>query len=69
MAAFDTIRASGDDRRAGGLLPVANSLVGTVIGWIEARRTYSQLSALSDRELDDIGLTRGDIAGIANSYR
>jgi uncharacterized protein YjiS (DUF1127 family) len=25
------------------------------------RNTYSQLSALSDRELDDLGLTRGEL--------
>lgn len=30
--------------------------------WIRARDTARQLSALSDRELADIGLTRGDIA-------
>lgn len=29
--------------------------------WREARRTRAVLSQLSDRELDDIGLTRGDI--------
>jgi uncharacterized protein YjiS (DUF1127 family) len=31
------------------------------------RRTRRELSALTDRELDDIGLTRGDIGRIALS--
>lgn len=29
------------------------------------RRTINELSALTDRELDDIGLTRGDIENVA----
>lgn len=29
--------------------------------WRDARATYTALSKLSDRELDDIGLTRADI--------
>ena len=32
-----------------------------VKGWNEARITRNALSKLSDRELDDIGLCRGDI--------
>lgn len=31
----------------------------------EFRRTYNELSALSDRELTDLGLSRWDIANIA----
>lgn len=38
--------------------------------WIAERRafntTYNELSALSDRELDDLGISRGDIVRIAN---
>lgn len=33
----------------------------TVAGWNDARVTRKALSRLSDRELDDIGLCRGDI--------
>lgn len=37
--------------------------------WLEEHRrfreTMCELSALTDRELDDIGLTRGDIEGVA----
>ncbi len=32
--------------------------------WNDARVTRSALNKLSDRELDDIGLTRADIANI-----
>lgn len=38
--------------------------------WRQARRTYNELSRLSSRELNDLGINRGDIAGIARqSYR
>lgn len=33
--------------------------------WKKYNRTVSELSALSNRELDDLGLARGDIARIA----
>ena len=31
----------------------------------DIRRTYKELSALTNRELDDLGLTRGDIARVS----
>ena len=37
------------------------STVSSVILWEKNRRTRNALSRLSDHELDDIGLTRGDI--------
>ena len=37
------------------------SIYDTVAGWNDARVTRKALSRLSDRELDDIGLCRGDI--------
>lgn len=33
--------------------------------WRKARKTYNELSRLSTRELDDLGIARGDIADIA----
>jgi uncharacterized protein YjiS (DUF1127 family) len=30
------------------------------------RKTYAELMALTDRELSDIGLSRGDVPGVAN---
>lgn len=42
------------------------SLVSAMAAWNDARVTRSALSRLSDRELDDIGLSRGDIDAIGN---
>lgn len=42
------------------------SLVATVAAWNDARVTRNALSRLTDRELDDIGLSRGDIDSIAS---
>lgn len=39
-----------------------STLIGHVISWNDSRVTVKVLSRLTDRELDDIGLTRGDIA-------
>ena len=62
MAAIDT------PRTAFGSAPVANRFGGifsTVFGklaaWNDARLTRNALNGLTDRELDDIGLIRGDI--------
>jgi uncharacterized protein YjiS (DUF1127 family) len=41
------------------------SLVSAFAAWNDARVTRNALSRLSDRELDDIGLSRGDIDSIA----
>ncbi|MGG5808846.1 DUF1127 domain-containing protein [Falsiroseomonas sp. CW058] len=35
-----------------------------LLNWPERRRTYESLRSLTDRELADIGLTRGDIARV-----
>ena len=43
--------------------------LGTAIsGWLEARDTRSQLNRLTDRELNDIGLSRGDIERVARGF-
>ena len=41
------------------------SLFGTLRTWNDARITRKSLNKLSARELDDIGLCRGDIDAIA----
>ena len=38
-----------------------SALVSGVVQWNANRRTRAALARLSDHELDDIGLTRGDI--------
>lgn len=43
------------------------ALVGTLAHWREAVQTRNALSKLSDRELADIGLCRGDIDTVAGT--
>jgi uncharacterized protein YjiS (DUF1127 family) len=40
-------------------------VIASVAAWNDARVTRKSLDRLSDRELNDIGLTRGDIERIA----
>lgn len=42
-----------------------SSLIGTFAAWNDARMTRNMLNQLSSRELDDIGIGRGDIENIA----
>ncbi|HBM61489.1 DUF1127 domain-containing protein [Salipiger marinus] len=42
------------------------TLFATIADWNDARLTRKSLEALTDRELDDIGLCRGDIDRIAH---
>ncbi len=61
--AIMTNRPFGAGFGATGVLAV---IVGKLAAWNDARVTRKGLSALSDRELDDLGLVRGDIDDIAN---
>ena len=54
MALSDLIKAPSATSR----------LFGAVAHWNDARRTRDALSQLTGRELEDIGLTRGDIDAI-----
>ena len=40
-------------------------IVATVRRWRIERRTYNELAALSDRELDDLGIDRAGLADVA----
>lgn len=62
MAVFDTARPQVLFPRTEGLFA---NLIGTVIAWNDARVIRAELNRLSDRELDDIGLVRGDIDAVA----
>lgn len=46
---------------------VFSGLFSAVAAWNDARVTRNALSRLTDRELDDIGLTRADIDAIATN--
>ena len=70
MAAIDTPRAtlasSAVADRSGTFL---SRFTGALKGWNDTRLTRKALYALTDRELDDIGLTRGEIEGVAAQRR
>lgn len=68
MAAYETSRpASG--LFGGRISSLVSAALAGVVAWNDARVTRSALAKLSDRELDDIGLTRGDIEMIATQTR
>ncbi len=48
---------------------VLDRAIAAVAGWNDARMTRKALELLSDRELDDIGLCRGDIDRIAQGQQ
>ena len=61
MTSIDTTRPTFD----GGLMTRLSAVASTLRAWHQARLTRNALLQLSDHELDDIGLCRGDIAKIA----
>ncbi len=66
MAIFDTTRTTyGATGLFGRIGDVLNTGFAAVAAWNDARATRNALSKLSDRELDDIGLVRGDIDTMA----
>ncbi|WP_170769956.1 DUF1127 domain-containing protein [Ruegeria lacuscaerulensis] len=70
MAVLDTTRATtGSFGLAGRIGGFFAAVVNAVVEWNDARVTRNALSGLSDRELDDIGMCRGDIDVVADSRR
>ena len=63
MSAIDTTRATHIGTNVFGL--GFARLIAAFTAWNDARATRKALSALTDRELDDIGLTRGDVANFS----
>ncbi len=61
MSTIETNRSAA----VGGVGGIATHLMSLVASWRETRMTRRELARLSDRELDDIGLCRGDIERIA----
>jgi len=45
------------------------NMIGSYKKWRNYRRTVAELSALTNRELDDLGINRGDIPYVARSTR
>lgn len=68
MAAYDTSRqAPFGASSAHRILSIFGGAFTRLIQWNDNRMTRHALSRLSDRELDDIGLCRGDIARIGKT--
>jgi len=68
MAAFDTTRtAYGSSSAVSRISTFASRAVSAVVAWNDTRVTRKALASLTDRELEDIGLSRGDIDFIADS--
>lgn len=67
MATYDISRSHiGHAGLVARLSHSVSSAFGAVSRWRTARQTREALHALSDRELDDIGLNRGMIDDVAN---
>lgn len=64
MSAFDTNRVMAHT----GHTTFASRIVAALAAWNDARLTRNELAKLTDRELDDIGLTRGDIDRVAARF-
>ena len=45
------------------------TMIGSFKKWRSYRRTVSELNSLSNRELDDLGINRGDINLVARNVR
>lgn len=50
-----------------GHIGFAGKLMASIAAWNDARQTRNELAKLTDRELDDIGLTRADIDRVARA--
>ena len=66
MALFDPVRPTTYGNGFGSrLTAVIHAAFTKFAAWNDARSTRMALNKLSDRELDDIGLSRGDIDQIS----
>ena len=63
MSAIDTNRIHAGTASFG----FGSKLLATISAWNDARMTRNALNRLTDRELDDIGLCRGDIEFISRA--
>lgn len=70
MAAFVTARTTyATNGLFGRIGAFVAAVSGTIAAWNDARITRSALQGLTDRELEDIGLVRGDIDLVADGKR
>ena len=68
MATFDNTRpAYGNTSAVSFITSFISGAFASVVAWNDQRLTRQTLSNLTDRELEDIGLNRGDIDLVAKS--
>lgn len=68
MTTFDTNRASfGPTTVAAHISGIVHATIQAGVSWNDARMTRNSLSSLTNRELEDIGLTRADIDMVAHT--
>lgn len=67
MALFETTRSTDGLGLGGHRANVFAAAFAALAQWNDARVTRKALAALSDHELDDIGLCRGDIDDVATN--
>ncbi|MCP5036630.1 MAG: DUF1127 domain-containing protein [Rhodobacteraceae bacterium] len=60
----DTFQSALGHNFSDGISRTAYRIVASLSAWNDSRLTRNALGRLSDRELDDIGLSRGDIMDI-----
>jgi len=68
MAAYENTRALAGSQAFGSLSKLSHSFVGTFAAWNDKRTTRNALNKLSDRELEDIGLSRGSIEDVVSRH-
>lgn len=69
MAHFEMTRSGMSAGASSTLSRTLRGILSTLRVILERRATQRALSQLTDRELDDIGLCRGDISRIAAQHR
>lgn len=68
MATFDTTRTNyGSASAASRFFTAISAIASAIVAWNDARVTRNALSGLTDRELEDIGLSRSDIDYVAEN--
>lgn len=68
MTTFDTTRTTyGTASAVSRFFALVSSAITAVTIWNDARVTRNALASLTDRELEDIGLSRSDIDTVADS--
>ena len=56
------------DRPAAGSVPMASTVIGSLRGYLRTRHTVRGLLRFSDRDLEDLQLTRAELVLIARRY-